>query len=103
MNEWSETEINEFLNEKGTGMIYFYTPFCGTCKMASKMLDIVEQLLPEMAAGKSNLNFLPQIAEQFAVESVPCLIILREGQLVEKVYAFRSVPFLHEKFKQCIY
>ncbi|WP_226678822.1 thioredoxin family protein [Mesobacillus jeotgali] len=100
MEEWTKEEIENFLEEKRTGYLYFYTPMCGTCQVASKMLTVIEQLLPDVSSGKADLNYLPEMAERFEIESVPCLIVLREGKEQEKIYAFQSVPYLFEKLKE---
>jgi thioredoxin 1 len=100
MEEWTKDEIETFLEEKRTGYLYFYTPMCGTCQVASKMLTVIEQLLPDVSSGKADLNYLPEMAERFEIESVPCLIVLREGEELEKIYAFQSVPYLYEKLKE---
>ncbi|NKE07171.1 thioredoxin family protein [Mesobacillus selenatarsenatis] len=100
MEEWNKEEIETFLGEKRTGYLYFYTPMCGTCQVASKMLTVIEQLLPDVPSGKADLNYLPEMAERFEIESVPCLIVLRKGEEQEKIYAFQSVPYLHEKLKE---
>jgi thiol-disulfide isomerase/thioredoxin len=47
-----------------------------------------------------NLNFYPELAEKFQIESVPCLLFIKDGEMVEMIYAFNSVPFLYEKIKQ---
>lgn len=102
MIDWPREKMGEFFNEGKTGLVYFYTPLCGTCQMAGKMLNVVEQLYPDMDMGKVNLNFMPEFAEQFEVESVPCLLFVKDGAVEDKLYAFRSVPFLHEKVKQTL-
>lgn len=99
MNEWNRTELSSFLEKKETGLVYFYTPMCGTCQVASKMLQVIEQLV-EFEIGKMNLNFYPDIARDFAIESVPCLLFVEAGKIKETLYAFQSVPFLLEKIKQ---
>lgn len=100
MEEWNKEEIETFLGEKRTGYLYFYTPMCGTCQVASKMLTVIKQLLPDVPSGKADLNYLPEMAERFEIESVPCLIVLRKGEEQEKIYAFQSVPYLYEKLKE---
>ncbi|HAQ06320.1 MAG TPA: thiol reductase thioredoxin [Bacillus bacterium] len=97
MMEWTNKEIDTFIGDKKSGYIYFYTPMCGTCQVASKMLSVIEKLLPELDSGKADLNFMPTMAERFEIESVPCLIIINKGDVQEKIYAFQSVPFLYEK------
>jgi thioredoxin 1 len=99
MEEWTKEEIDAFLEGEKTGFIYFYTPMCGTCQVAGKMLTVIEQLLPTISAGKADLNYLPTMAERFEIESVPCLIVLNQGEVQEKVYAFQSVPYLYDKLK----
>jgi thioredoxin 1 len=99
MNEWTLEEIETFLTEEQTGFLYFYTPMCGTCQVAGKMLTVIQQLLPEARFGKADLNYLPGIAEVFEIESVPCLVRVKNGTITEKIYAFHSVPYLYEKLK----
>ena len=98
MNEWNRTELADFLDREGIGLLYFYTPLCGTCQVASRMLQIVGELV-EVTMGKMNLNFYPDLAKNFAIESVPSLMIIRNGEVKETIYAFHSVPFLLEKIK----
>ncbi len=98
MNEWNRMELATFLDENESGLLYFYTPLCGTCQVASRMLLIVEELV-NCKMGKMNLNFYPDVAKNFAIESVPCLVIVQQGSVKETLYAFHSVPFLLEKIK----
>lgn len=72
MNEWKLEDFNSFLEQQQTGLVYFYTPMCGTCQLAGKMLQVVEELI-NLDTGKMNLNFYPNLAEQLRIESVPCL------------------------------
>ncbi|MFP5112762.1 thioredoxin family protein [Bacillaceae bacterium C204] len=99
MNEWNRNKLSAFLDGKATGLVYFYTPMCGTCQVASKMLQVIEELV-ELNIGKMNLNFYPDLAREFEIESVPCLVFVKSGEVIETLYAFHSVPFLLEKIKQ---
>jgi thioredoxin-like negative regulator of GroEL len=96
MNEWKREEFASIINHKSNGLLYFYTPLCGTCQLASKMLLVVKEMV-DVEIGKMNLNFYPDLAKDLAIESVPCLILVKNGELVETLYAFHSVPYLLEK------
>jgi hypothetical protein len=63
------------------------------------MLQVIEELV-ELNIGKMNLNFYPDLAREFEIESVPCLVFVEAGEVIETLYAFHSVPFLLEKIKQ---
>lgn len=99
MNEWNRNDLAVFLDDKESGLIYFFTPLCGTCRVASRMLQIVEELV-QIKMGKMNLNFFPDLASDYVIESVPCLLIVQDGVVKETLYAFHSVPYLLEKIKQ---
>ncbi|MFK9090045.1 thioredoxin family protein [Bacillus salipaludis] len=99
MNEWNRNELAAFLTHDESGLLYFYTPLCGTCQVASRMLLVLEELI-DVKMGKLNLNFYPDLAADLAIESVPCLLIIRNGIVVETLYAFHSVPYLLEKIKE---
>ncbi|HBZ10883.1 MAG TPA: thioredoxin [Bacillus bacterium] len=91
MEEWNKTDINDTITKKKSAFIYFYTPLCGTCQVAGRMLDIVEKITGGSFA-KADLNYMPELANELKIESVPCLLVLQDGMPAEKVYAFRSVP-----------
>ncbi|MFS8629815.1 MAG: thioredoxin family protein [Bacillales bacterium] len=99
MEEWSRQELEQHLKNDESFFLYLYTPFCGTCQVSGRMLEIVEEMVPEMRVGKCNLNFFPEYAQVWKIESVPCLAVFHKGRIGEKIYAFRSVPYLYEKVK----
>jgi thioredoxin 1 len=97
MKEYNEADVEELLQGKYTGFIYLYTPLCGTCQTASKILTVLEELIKDLPFIKSNLNYAPNLALSYSMESVPCLLVIKEGTVLEKIYAFHSVPYLYEK------
>lgn len=101
MKEWTREELSSFIEQKSSGIVYFYTPLCGTCQVASRMLQIIGEMIT-VGMGKMNLNYYPDIAKLFAVESVPCLLLVKNGHVREVIYAFNSVPYLLEKIKEQI-
>lgn len=100
MNDWKEKELT--LPPKGLHVAYLYTPMCGTCQVASKMLTVVDELLPALTIYSVNLNYYPEDAKRLGIESVPCLIISENGEVKEKVYAFQSVTHIFDLIKQYV-
>ena len=92
-------QIAKLFKEKLSGIVYFYTPMCGTCQVAGQMINVIEETLTDIKITKANLNFLPEIAADLTIESVPCLLFISNGVVKEKIYAFHSVPFLYDKIK----
>ncbi|NRD76424.1 thioredoxin family protein [Bacillus sp. BRMEA1] len=101
MNEWNLSDFSSFLDQQKSGLAYLYTPMCGTCQLASKMLQVVEELV-EIEIGKMNLNYYAELAERYKVESVPCLLFIENGEVKDMMYAFQSVPYLLDRIKQVL-
>lgn len=99
MIEWTKQDIHTAVEKKESAIIYFYTPLCGTCQVAGRMLEIMEEM-NHRAIFKADLNYIPEIAEQFMIESVPCLLFLNRGAVFKKIYAFHSISLLVEIFKE---
>ena len=100
MKEWTKKQWQEVMNQEKLAAFYLYTPMCGTCAVATKMLTVVEELLPQVPIGKANLNYIEELAYEYEIESVPCLLVAREGHVTEKLYAFQSVLNLYEILKK---
>ncbi|MBN8235489.1 thioredoxin family protein [Halobacillus kuroshimensis] len=78
-------------------MTFIHSPFCGTCHLARKMLVTLEEMYKKPLFSEMNASLHPALMEQYRVESVPCLLITHKGEVLEKVYAFQSVPHMYEK------
>lgn len=51
MKELQENELESIQDD--VYLLYLYTPFCGTCQLASKMLTVVEEMLPALPSIKT--------------------------------------------------
>ncbi|ARJ51344.1 thioredoxin family protein [Staphylococcus lutrae] len=85
--------------DKSAHLIFGYTPMCGTCKVAERMLDIVNEMV-SWPLVKVDLNYYPEWSQTHEIQSVPVLLIMRYDQEVERIYAFHSVTDLLEKIKK---
>ncbi|RBW71257.1 thioredoxin family protein [Bacillus taeanensis] len=96
LQEVSEERFKELLTAEEPVIVFFYTPLCGTCKLAGRMLDVVlETLQLPFPAAACNLNIMPKAAEKYQIMSVPCLMVFHHGKLKEKMFRFQSVEHLY--------
>lgn len=72
-------------------LIDFFASWCGPCKMQG---PIVEELAGEIGdkavVGKLDTEASPATAEHFGIMSIPTLIILRNGKIVEQMVGLQS-------------
>ena len=99
MKEWTPDDWKQATQQYHKVAYYLYTPMCGTCAVATKMMEVVEQLVPNVPIGKANLNYTGSLPFDLQIESVPCLITTEHGDITNKIYAFQSVPYLYEILK----
>ena len=85
-------DITEEAMNLGNYFIYIYTPFCGTCHLAQSMLNEIEAIHKRTLFYKMNASLYPDFMQTYQIESVPCLLIKKDGKIRKKVYAFHSVP-----------
>jgi thioredoxin-like negative regulator of GroEL len=74
--------------------VFLYTPLCGTCKAASRMLEVVLAIEPGLPLAQANINSVPELAQGWKVTSVPCIVISEPFAPLKKVYAMHSVEAL---------
>ncbi|WNC12219.1 thioredoxin family protein [Brevibacillus brevis] len=100
MQEWKAEEFSRAVEEKLTFVLFIYTPMCGTCKLAERMLSVTLEALPAVNARSININLAPDMARMWEITSVPALLLFREGELIERHYAIQSAAFLFERLKE---
>ncbi|WP_027956411.1 MULTISPECIES: thioredoxin family protein [Halobacillus] len=97
MQNLEQKEAAQALSSDEKTMTFIHSPFCGTCHLARKMLVTLEEMYKKPLFSEMNASLHPALMEQYRVESVPCLLITHKGEVLEKVYAFQSVPHMYEK------
>lgn len=94
MIEISEKELLSQLNDKPAFAVYFFTPFCGTCALAEKMLNVAMAVKETVPLFKCNVNFAPALVRRWEISSVPCLLLVRNGEIIARESAMKSVEHL---------
>jgi thioredoxin-like negative regulator of GroEL len=100
MKDWTKEQLIEEIEKDQVAVVYFYTPMCGTCQVARRMLEVTKELFPTFQYGMLDVNYMRELAIQWEIESVPCLMIFRNGTIHEKLYAFHSVEHLFLLFQK---
>lgn len=79
----------EVLQATGTVLVDFFATWCGPCKMIA---PIVKELAEEGKAKvcKIDVDEEPELAIRFGVDSIPTLLIFKDGALVNRAIGYRS-------------
>ncbi|MEK3703118.1 thioredoxin family protein [Paenibacillus sp. FSL R7-0198] len=83
--------------------VFIYTPLCGTCAAARRMLEVVEHMLPEGILSEMNIHDIPELVQQFKISSVPAVMLFDGQQDVPKmVYRMSSVEHLLSEIRKAV-
>lgn len=85
----------ELVEEKNDYLLFIHTPFCGTCHVARSFLEKIEKTHQQDIFYEMNASLYPEFMQKYKVESVPCLFIMKENEVKEKVYTFYSISNIY--------
>jgi thioredoxin 1 len=82
-------------------VVFVYTPLCGTCKLARRMLEIsIDSFEGKIIAVSCNLNHMPKLAEEWKLQNVPSLVLFNKNKLYNIIFSFQSVPNIVTNIKE---
>ncbi len=88
---------SEVLEYKGAILVDFFAPWCGPCQMVTPIIDELVGELPTVKFVKVNVDENPELAAQYAVFSIPTLLIFKDGKMVTQLVGAQSKESLIEE------
>ena len=74
----------EVMQSDKTVLIDFWAEWCGPCRMMSPVIDEVAETLSDGKVCKVNVDEASDLASMFGIESIPTLVVIKNGQTVNK-------------------
>lgn len=70
-------------------LLDFYADWCGPCRMVSPLVDEIAEENPQYLVGKINVDEEPELAQIFGVASIPTLVVMKNGKIVQQAVGAR--------------
>lgn len=78
-------------------LLDFWATWCGPCQMIAPVLEEIAAEREDITVAKVDTDKEMELAIQFGIVSIPTLIIMDQGQVVNKLVGFRPKADI-EKF-----
>lgn len=86
--EVTDANIEEVVGGSEIVVLDFWAPWCGPCRMVGPVIEQLSEDNAEdesVAIGKINVDENPSSAAAYGVRSIPTIVFLKDGEVVDKL------------------
>lgn len=102
--EFTDANFKEkAIDTKGVAVVDFWAEWCGPCRMIT---PIIEELSKEYdgkaTIGKVNVDENPEISMKYGIRSIPTILVLKDGEVVDKQVGVTTKQKLVDKIESSL-
>ena len=80
---------SEVMNSDKPVLLDFWAPWCAPCHMVVPIIEEIAGERPDIRVGKINVDEQPELASEFSIMSIPTLVVMKNGKIVQQVSGAR--------------
>ena len=82
--------LSEVMNSEKKVLLDFWASWCGPCRMVVPMVEEIAKERPDIKVAKINVDENPELATRFSIMSIPTLVVMENGKIVNQAPGARS-------------
>lgn len=103
LNITSQNFQSDVLNSKLPVIVDFWAEWCGPCRMLGPVFEKVSKdFAGKMTFAKLNVDMAQELAQQYDVRGIPCMIIFKNGKEADRLVGALSEGILREKINSAL-
>ena len=75
-------------------LVDFWAEWCGPCQMMGPVLEQIAAERDDLIVGKINVDEYPDLAGEYSMDTIPALLLFRNGKLEKRVAGFMNKDVL---------
>jgi len=86
------------IDTDGVAVVDFWAEWCGPCRMITPIIDeLASEYEGKALIGKVNVDHNPEVSMQFGVRSIPTILFMKGGEVIDKHVGAASKAALASK------
>lgn len=96
-------ELQTLLQQSGVLVVDFYADWCMPCKMMAPVIDkLAADYDGRLKVVKVNTDESPEAAEQYGVQSIPTIVVLKDGAVQSTTIGVQPYDALAEAVEKAL-
>ena len=83
--QFTDNNFQESALAGGVSVVDFWAEWCGPCRLIGPIIDdLSKQYEGKAMIGKVNVDENPEISLKYGIRSIPTILIIKDGEVVDK-------------------
>ena len=91
--------FDQVVSDNDLILIDFWAEWCGPCKMVSPVLEDISKTTG-LLVGKLNVDENPEKSQEYSIQSIPTMVLFKNGKPVHKVQGAMPKHKLLKEFEE---
>ncbi|MBU6158585.1 MAG: thioredoxin [Bacteroidetes bacterium] len=92
---------SEVIKSAQLSVVDFWAEWCGPCRAIGPVIDeLSKEYSGKVKVGKVNVDENPQISTNFGITSIPAILFIKDGKVVDKLVGAQPKSNFVKKIEQ---
>ena len=89
-------------NTKVLTVLDFWAEWCAPCRALSPVIEQLTKEFPNVDIAKVNVDLNPSLSSQFGITSIPTLVFIKNGEVVDKQLGAQTKTKLADRISKLL-
>ncbi len=89
-------------NTKVLTVLDFWAEWCAPCRALNPVIEQLTKEFPSVDIAKVNVDLNPSLSSQFGITSIPTLVFIKDGEVVDKQLGAQTKTKLADRINKLL-